>query len=299
MMRTIPLLISLICAETNNAMAQEAPTQQRAQAAQPALRVCSDPNNLPFSNRQQEGFENRLAELIAAELGTRLEYTWMPQRRGFIRRTLGAGKCDLVLGVPADYDEVLTSTPYYRSTYVFVQRGGEGAAVASFDDPALRDMKIGLHAIGDDGANPPAVYALARRGIVQNIQGYKMWDVDTVDAPAGRIIDAVATGEIDLAIVWGPFNYFVSRQKVALRTTPVTQPEDKPSFPFSYEIAMGMRKNDQARKADIDAIVERRREAISTILQAYRIPLDDPARLDANKSADGFTQTRLSTGEQR
>jgi mxaJ protein len=296
MKRSIPLLISLLCAGASNAMAQEAATPQ---TVQPALRVCSDPNNLPFSNRQQEGFENRLAELIAAELGARLEYAWMPQRRGFIRRTLGAGKCDLVLGVPADYDEVLTSTPYYRSTYVFVQRGGAGAVIASFDDPALRDMKIGLHAIGDDGANPPAVYALAKRGIVQNIRGYKMWDVDTVDAPAGRIIDAVANGEIDLAIVWGPFSYFTSRQKVALRTTPVTQPDDKPSFPFSYEISMGMRKNDQVRKADIDSIIKRRREAISTILHAYRIPVDDPIRLGADGSADVSTQSSLSTGEQK
>lgn len=296
MTRSIPLLVSLLCAGAGNAMAQESPTPQ---TVEPALRVCADPNNLPFSNRQQEGFENRLAELIAAELGVRLEYTWMPQRRGFIRRTLGAGKCDLVLGVPADYDEVLTSTPYYRSMYVFVQRSGEGAAIASFDDPALRDMKIGLHAIGDDGANPPAVYALAKRGIVQNIRGYKMWDVDTVTAPAGRIIDAVANGEIDLAIVWGPFNYFAARQKIALRMTPVTQPGDKPFFPFSYDIAMGMRKNDHARKANIDSIVERRSTAIATILQAYRIPVDDPARLDADKSADVSPQSRLGTGEQR
>jgi mxaJ protein len=142
MKRSIPLLISLLCAGASNAMAQEAATPQ---TVQPALRVCSDPNNLPFSNRQQEGFENRLAELIAAELGARLEYAWMPQRRGFIRRTLGAGKCDLVLGVPADYDEVLTSTPYYRSTYVFVQRGGAGAVIASFDDPApIRRLSMRL-----------------------------------------------------------------------------------------------------------------------------------------------------------
>jgi mxaJ protein len=295
MKQPIVLLASLLCTGGSNALAQEVATPQ---TAQPVLRVCSDPNNLPFSNRQQEGFENRLAELVAAELGARLEYTWMPQRRGFIRRTLKAGKCDLVLGVPAGYDDVLTSIPYYRSTYVFVQRSGEDRAISSFDDPSLHDMRIGLHAIGDDGANPPAVYALARRGIVQNIRGYKMWDVDTVDAPAGRIIDAVADGEIDLAIVWGPFNYFASRQKVVLRTTPITQPDDKPHFPFSYEIAMGMRKHDQSRKVDIDAIIERRREAISSILQAYRIPFGDPARLDANVSLDISTQGNLSTGEQ-
>jgi mxaJ protein len=295
MNRPIAFMASLLCLASNGAGAQEVAAQQKTQ---PVLRVCAEPNNLPFSNNRQEGFENRLAELVASELNARLEYTWMPQRRGFIRRTLGAGKCDLVMGVPADYDEVLTSTSYYRSTYVFVQRSGEGTAVASFDNPALRDMKIGLHAIGDDGANPPPVYALARRGIVNNIHGYKMWDVDTVDAPAGRIIDAVANGEIDVAIVWGPYNYFTSRQKVPVRATPVMQPDDKPAFPFSYDISMGMRKNDHARKADIDAIIERRREAISAILQAYRIPVDSPARLEADQSADVSTNSNLSTGEQ-
>jgi mxaJ protein len=299
MKRSIPWLVSLLYAAAGNAMAQDALGMQQTPPVQPALRVCADPNNLPFSNSRQEGFENRLAELVAAELDMRLEYTWMPQRRGFIRRTLGAGKCDLVMGMPEGYEEVLTSTPYYRSTYVFVQRSGDGAAIASFDDPALRDMKIGLHAIGDDGANPPPVYALARRGIVHNIQGYKMWDVDTVDSPAGRIIDAVANGDIDLAIVWGPYNYFASRQTVTLRTTPVTPPDDKPAFPFSYEISMGMRKNEYARKAEIDAVVKRRREAISAILQAYRIPVDGPARLEADRSADVSTQSRLSTGELR
>jgi mxaJ protein len=295
MNRPIAFMASLLCLASNGMGAQEVATQQKTQ---PVLRVCAEPNNLPFSNNRQEGFENRLAELVASELNARLEYTWMPQRRGFIRRTLGAGKCDLVMGVPADYDEVLTSTSYYRSTYVFVQRSGEGTAVASFDNPALRNMKIGLHAIGDDGANPPPVYALARRGIVNNIHGYKMWDVDTVDAPAGRIIDAVANGEIDVAIVWGPYNYFTSHQKVPVRATPVMQPDDKPSFPFSYDISMGMRKNDHARKADVDAIIERRREAISAILQAYRIPLDSRIRLEANQSANVSTNSNLSTGEQ-
>jgi mxaJ protein len=295
MNRPIAFMASLLCLASNGMGAQELVPQQKTQSV---LRVCADPNNLPFTNNRQEGFENRLAELVASELNARLEYTWMPQRRGFIRRTLGAGKCDLVMGVPADYDEVLTSTSYYRSTYVFVQRSGEGTAVASFDNPALRDMKIGLHAIGDDGANPPPVYALARRGIVNNIHGYKMWDVDTVDAPAGRIIDAVANGEIDVAIVWGPYNYFTSHQKVPVRATPVMQPDDKPSFPFSYDISMGMRKNDHARKADVDAIIERRREAISAILQAYRIPLDSRIRLEADQSANVSTNSNLSTGEQ-
>lgn len=275
MKRTVLCLGAIVTVVAGNVLAQEVVDVQQAQ---PVLRVCADPNNLPFSNKRQEGFENRLATLIAGELGARLEYTWLPQRRGFIRRTLGAGKCDLLMGVPENYEEVLTSISYYRSTYVFVQRS-DAAPIASFDDPALRNLKIGLHAIGDDGANPPPVYALATRGIVDKIQGYKMWDIDTVESPAGRIIDAVASGDIDLAIVWGPFNYFALRQTVALRATPVTQPEDKPSFPFAYAISIGMRKNDHARKAEIDAILAGHSDVISAILQAYWLPLDTMANL--------------------
>src|SRR5260221_6108370 len=125
------------------------------------FRVCADPNNLPFSNSKQEGFENKIAVLLAHEFRGEPQYTWWPQRRGFLRSTLNAGVCDVVMGMPANVDSLLTTQPYYRSTYVFVAPKTEGRQIASFDDPALQHMKIGVHLIGDDYANSPPAHILA------------------------------------------------------------------------------------------------------------------------------------------
>src|SRR5258705_8891215 len=147
------------------------PTRQRLRALSPlllvlaaapaqspparTLRVCADPNNLPFSNRAGQGFENRIAELVARELHASLRYAWWPQRRGFVRQTLDAGRCDLVIGIPAGDDHVLATRPYYASTYVFLSRRSAGPPIASLDDPRLRRLRIGLHFIGDDYQNTP------------------------------------------------------------------------------------------------------------------------------------------------
>jgi mxaJ protein len=139
------------------------------------LRVCADPNNLPFSNRKGEGFENHLAQLIAGELDATVRYTWFPQRRGFIRNTLAADSCDVIMGIPEHSERVLTTRPYYRSTYVFVSRKDRGLKIRSFDDPALRKLKIGVQLIGDDYHNTPPVHALSRRGIVGNLVGYSVY----------------------------------------------------------------------------------------------------------------------------
>ncbi|HMH55230.1 MAG TPA: transporter substrate-binding domain-containing protein, partial [Gemmatimonadales bacterium] len=138
------------------------------------LRVCADPNNLPFSNQRREGFENRLADLIAGELGDTVRYTWQPQRRGFLRNTLNANACDVVMGMPLGSDRVLTTRPYYRSSYVFVSRKDRHLRVRSLDDPVLRKLRIGVQLVGDDYANTPPVHALSRRGIVKNLVGYSV-----------------------------------------------------------------------------------------------------------------------------
>jgi ABC-type amino acid transport substrate-binding protein len=131
-------------------------------AATRELRVCADPNNLPFSNQRQEGFENRLADLIAGELRATVRYTWHPQRRGFLRSTLGAHACDVVMGIPHGAERVLTTMPYYRSTYVFVYRKDRNLHIQSLDDMALRKLRIGVQLVGDDYANTPPVHALSR-----------------------------------------------------------------------------------------------------------------------------------------
>jgi len=239
-----------------------------------SLRVCADPNNLPFSNQRLEGFENKLAELVATEFGVTPQYTWMPQRRGFIRRTLNARTCDVVMGVPSGYEPVLTTRPYYRSTYVFAYAKARGLELRSFDDPELRQLRIGLQALVDEGSNPPPAHALARRGIVQNVVGFMMWDVDTVENPPGRIISAITSGDIDVAIVWGPFaGYFAKRQPIELDVVPVTPLADTPALPFVYDISMGVRRSDSALKDRLDDIIASRHDAIERILTSYGVPL--------------------------
>jgi ABC-type amino acid transport substrate-binding protein len=137
--------------------------------------VCSDPNNLPFSNGRLEGFENRIAELIAGEMNATVSYSWWAQRRGFIRNTLNASECDLVMGLPSGFEMALTTSPYYRSPYVFVYRKGSGLAIRSFDDEHLRRVKVGMQIIGDDQANSPPAHALASRKIINNVVGYTVY----------------------------------------------------------------------------------------------------------------------------
>ncbi|HEX6104905.1 MAG TPA: substrate-binding domain-containing protein [Gemmatimonadales bacterium] len=240
----------------------------------PVLRVCSDPNNLPFSNRAEEGFENRLARLIAGELGAEVRYTWWAQRRGFVRNTLGAGECDLVAGVPAGFDPVATTVPYYRSTYVFVTRRDLTPPLASIDDPRLRRLRIGVHLIGDDYAAPPPATALARRGIVRNLRGYSIYGDYRDPNPPARLVEAVAKGEVDVALVWGPLGgYFAGRQEVPLRVTPMRETDDGPGTPFVFAIAMGVRRGDTELVRRVGAALDRRRAEVRRILEEYGVPL--------------------------
>lgn len=248
-----------------------------AVAAEGELRVCADPDNLPFSNQKQEGFENKIAALLADDLHAKLTYTWMRQRQGFIRDSLGARRCDVVMGVPHGYERVLSTQPYYRSGYVFVTARRRHLALRSLDDPALRTLKIGLHGIGNDGANSPPAHALARRGMVGNIVGYSMWGESPVKNPQGQLVDAVAKGEIDVAIVWGPIGgYFAKHYGKALVVTPVPADAEMPSQPFAFDMAMGVRKGDEALAAQLDQSLERKQREIQAILTAYHIPLIKP-----------------------
>src|SRR3954469_168427 len=154
------------------ALALLVPVSAHAPASPPprrVLRISADPNNLPFTNERREGFENKIAELLAREMGAELHYAWRAQRRGFFRESLKGGECDLVLGVPAGFERALTTAPYYRSSYVFVSRKDRHLDVRTFDDPALRTLKIGVQLVGDDGVNPPPAHALAARGIIDNV----------------------------------------------------------------------------------------------------------------------------------
>jgi mxaJ protein len=236
------------------------------------LRVCADPNNLPFSNAKGEGFENKLIELLAQELGTSVRYTWWAQRRGFIRNTLKAGLCDVIAGAPAGMQMLRTSTPYYRSSYVFVTRA-DAPAIVSFDDSVLRELRLGVQLIGDDGWNTPPVHALARRGLTGKLHGYTVYGDYTQPNPPARIIEAVAAGEIDVAVAWGPLaGYFAPRQPVALRITPVSPRFDGPQLPMAFDISVGVRKADQFLRRQIDDALSNRRAEVDQLLASYGVP---------------------------
>jgi mxaJ protein len=245
------------------------------------LRVCADPNNLPFSKQDGSGFENRIVELIAKDLGAQVRYTWWAQRRGNVRNTLGEGDCDVVPGVASGVEMLSTTTPYYRSTYVFVARAGtRWAKVASLDDAALREAVIGVQLIGDDGSNTPPAQALARRGLVANIRGYTVYG-DYADAtPQKPLLDAVARGDIDLALAWGPTaGYFARGLSPALHLVPVSPWLDG-GEPMVFDISMGVRREDRPLRRELDAALERNRASIARILDDYgvpRLPIDAPA----------------------
>lgn len=244
------------------------------------LRVCADPNNLPFSNSAGEGFENRIVSLIAAELGRPVEYTWWAQRRGFVRNTLNAHSCDLVSGTASGMEMLVTTRPYYKSTYVFLSRHDRRLDIRSFDDDRLRSLKIGVQLIGDDGANTPPVHALANRGITKNIVGFTVYGDYAEQNPASRIVDAVANGRVDIAVVWGPLaGFFAKRSPVALDVVPVAPRIDLPYLPFVFDVAMGVRRGDSTFRAQLDEIIARRRPSIDSILDAYAVPrVDRPRR---------------------
>jgi len=237
------------------------------------LRVCADPNNMPFSDSGAHGFDNRVASLIAGDLHRTLQYVWYPERRGFIRRTIGAGTCDLVIGVPTGLPGVRTTRPFYRSTYVFVTRADGEDAIRSLDDPRLRTWRVGLHFTGGS-ANPPPSHALARRGIVDNVVAYSIYGDYATPSPPTRLIDAVAAGDIDVAIAWGPMaGYTASREPVALRVTPVSPADDGPGVSFPFDLAVGVAPADSAAAAAIQQVLDHRRDAITAILRSYHVPL--------------------------
>jgi mxaJ protein len=252
-----------------------------APAAARELRVCADPNNLPFTNEAGEGFENRIMEILAHDLGASLSYTWHAQRRGFVRETLKAGLCDIVPGTPKGMDMLRTTAPYYRSTYVFAARADRGLHPGSFDDPVLQDLTIGVQLIGDDGANTPPAHALSARGLVRHLRGYMVYGDYRQPNPPARILDAVVAGEVDIAAVWGPLAGWYARHAAApLVLTPVQPQRDGPDRPMAFSISMGVRRGDAALAEELNAALARNRAAIAAVLDEYGVP-----RLDLPEAA--------------
>lgn len=234
------------------------------------LTVCADPNNLPFSNEQQDGFENKIAQLIGDTLDRPLHYRWWPQTIGFVRNTLSARLCDIITGITSVSELVQNTNPYYRSVYALVYRADDGLDIDTLrpSDPRLADLRIGVVA-----GTPPAS-VLTRFRLLDHIHSYER-TVDTrLYSPARDAIEDVARGETDLAIVWGPIaGYYAPRQSVPLKVVPL--PAEIDSIPLAFNVSMGIRHRESAWKHELNATLERLQPEIQTILLSYGVPLLD------------------------
>lgn len=244
-------------------------------AAQPDLWVCADRNNLPYSNDQQQGFENKLAEMVAKDLGRNLQYVWWPASPTLSRKVFRRGACDLIMGIPAKgYDLAEATQPYYRSSYVFVTRRDRHLAIQSFDDPALHTARIGLHVV-DDGFTP-AAQELASRGIIRNVVGYSIFGNLAQQNPSANLIQAVAHGDVDVAIVWGPLaGYFAQRSSVALELTPICAGSVHTALPVAFDISIGVRRDEESLRQQLNSELDRRRSDIHKLLLSYGVPVTE------------------------
>jgi mxaJ protein len=247
---------------------------ERADSARPKLTVCADPSNLPYSNRALAGFENEIAQVVAADLQMELDFFWFPEHQGFLRRSLLEGLCDAVMSVPTSLAVVATTKPYFSSSYVAVMRSVDSRRFTSFDDAWLKDARIGAQLVGKEGATTPPAMALGRRGVDARLEFFPMWAEDENANPQGDIVSAVADGRVDVAFVWGPFGgYFAKPYADALRVEPIAGDPKSPEQPFIYPMSVGVRKSDIALRDRLEGALERRREEIQRILKAHGVPL--------------------------
>jgi quinoprotein dehydrogenase-associated probable ABC transporter substrate-binding protein len=242
------------------------------------LRVCVDPYDLPFSNDKEEGFENKIAHVVAQDLDATLINYWWPNRRGVLRSTILAGRCDVMIETPVGLDPVATTRPYFRSTYYFVYRADRGLQVRSLDDTILKHLRIGVNMIGYDYTNTPPAHALGSRGVVGLVGFGNFLNPDPKADHPQDIFDALAKDSIDVAVVWGPLaGYWAKRESVPLTLTPLPDSDPPSHMRFSFEMAMGVRHRDKELKARLDSALVRRHDDIVRILQEYHVPLLAPA----------------------
>jgi mxaJ protein len=237
-----------------------------------AFRVCGDPDNMPFSNREEQGLDNKIATVIAKALGDSVVYTWWPHRRGFVRNTLSASACDVIMGVPANFDLASETNPYYRSTYYIVTRTDRHLDITSMSDPRLKTLKVGVNLIGYDYTNTPPAEALGEHGITKDVQGFSTF-YGKENQPQD-IVDAVASGKIDVAFVWGPLaGYFAKRSKVPLTLTPLPDSDAAAGVPFTYNVTIGVRHSDHELRDTLNTILAAKRDEIRKILASYDVPM--------------------------
>jgi quinoprotein dehydrogenase-associated probable ABC transporter substrate-binding protein len=243
------------------AMAQTADIVDRS-----ALKVCADPNNLPFSNEKKEGFENKIAEMMGAALKLKVEYTWFPQVIGFVRNTLQAHRCDLVMGTVAGDDIMQTTNPYYYTTYVMLYRSDKRPAFDGLEDPRLASLRLGVV-----GATPPSDL-LVRHDLMAHAKPYQL-TVDTrAESPTHQMVQDVVNGTIDVGFLWGPIaGYYRKHDELPLTLVPL---KDEPGAArMKYHIAMGVRGNEPEWRRRVNAVILKQQPEITAILRDYGVPL--------------------------
>jgi quinoprotein dehydrogenase-associated probable ABC transporter substrate-binding protein len=233
------------------------------------LRVCADPHNMPFSTDKGEGFENKLAELFAAQLGKGLAYAWYPQAPGFVRNTLAAYKCDVLMGIPQRDDLVQVTNPYYRTAYALVVKADSDLkGVDTISDPRLKGRRIGIVA-----GTPPADN-MAVNGLMANAKPYPLVVDTRVDSSAAAMMHDLAAGEIDAGILWGPMaGYYARSAGAGMTVVPLVKEKSGPRL--AYHIAMGVRFADQEWKRLLNRKIAENQHAINKLLMSFGVPLLD------------------------
>lgn len=233
-----------------------------------ALRVCADPSNLPFSNDKGEGFENKIAELLAKELGVPVRYTWYPDSMGFIRNTLRARVCDIVIGTISNNELLQNTNPYYHSAFSLVYRKDSGLAVTSIEDDALKELKLGAI------AGTPPVTLLAQRGLLDKLKPYALVVDTRFEHPPQDLVHDVAEGVIDVGVLWGPMaGYYAKQEAVPLVVVPLRT--ENAALRMDFRITMGVRYNEPEWKRDINRLIRAKQAEINQILLDYGVPLLD------------------------
>jgi quinoprotein dehydrogenase-associated probable ABC transporter substrate-binding protein len=233
------------------------------------LRVCADPRNMPFSNEKGEGFENKIADLFAGKLGKSVGYTFYPQAPGFVRNTLGAYKCDVIMGYPQGNDIVQSTNPYYRTAYALVSRPGTGFDdIDTLADPRLKGKRIGIVA-----GTPPATL-LAVNGLMATAKPYPLVIDTRVDSSAEAMMKDLASNDIDVAVLWGPLaGYYAMKANPPMKVVPLTKERSGPRL--AYYITMGVRGADQEWKRELNRLIAENQSAINAILTSFGVPLLD------------------------
>lgn len=269
MSKALTALLALAVVGLGGAAAGAVEGQKADLVNRKVLRVCSDPANLPFSNDKGEGFENKIADIVADELKIPVEYTWFPQATGFIRRTLFAKACDLVIGFAQGDELVLNTNHYYRSTYALVTKpGSDLEGVDSLTDPRLKGKRIGLIA-----GTPPG-NIMAAEGLMALAKPYPLTVDRRYESPAERMIEDIRSGEIAAGVLWGPIaGYFAAKGGEKLVVKPLVKEAN--ATRMAYRITMGVRQTDDQWKRELNQIIAKRQGDIDKVLLAYGVPLLD------------------------